>query len=218
MHPHTLQRNPYIALGLQRNPFVLESDSLLPDQLWIDRGWSVAPRPHDKRLVQLIGVRGAGKTTHLRHWQSQTGGPYCYYPPGWGRVKIPPAGAKALRSPAEILYWDEGDRIPYPLLLSAFIRAAQQHQTIAVGTHKSLSNAAKIAGLRVSTVYIQPFDSRLLQIWAQQRIEAVVLSARGCRLRLLDEEAKRIAIAAQGSWRDAADELHIWAAQQANLA
>jgi hypothetical protein len=209
--------NPYLPLGLQRNPFVLESSTPLPDNLWIDRGWSAAPAAQAQSFIQLIGVKGAGKTSHLKHWQAQTGGPYCHYPPGWTRFKMPPIGWQTPLLPNEILYWDEADRIPFLYLLTALRMAAHRHRTVVVGTHVDLGWIARWAGMTVTTIAIAPFTPQLLLAWAYQRIEAVRLPNQSCGLQLSDLDAQEIAIAAQGSWREAADELHIWAAQQAQI-
>ena len=204
------QLNPYLSLGLRRNPFVLEDSWAIAPALWIDRGYSAPPVPQAKQLIQIIGVKGAGKTSHLRRWQAQTGGPYCYYPPGWQRMKMPKVGA--------IAYWDEADRIPFLYLLMALTAAAHCHHTIVAGTHTDLSRAAAIAGLPVKTIQIAAFDDVLLQHWANRRIDAVRISHVDPGLRLDCEKAKEIAADAGGSWREAADQLHIWAAMQANAA
>ncbi len=208
--------NPYLNLGLLRNPFVLESAVALPDTLWIDRGWSTAIAPQAKSLIQFIGVKGAGKTSHLKHWQAQTGGPYCHYPPGWHRFKLPPLGWQNPLAPGEMLYWDEADRIPFSYLLVALMIAAHHRRTIVMGTHVDLGWMARLVGLRVRTIAIAPFTPQMLLAWAYQRIESARLPGQACRLQLSELEAKRIAIAAQGSWREAADELHIWAAGAAS--
>lgn len=208
-------RNPYLTLGLKRNPFVLEGSSALPNSLWLDRGWSTPPPAQAKRLVQLIGVKGAGKTSHLRHWRSHTGGPYCYYPPGLGRIKLPPTGLLKPLAAGEVLYWDECDRIPLPLLITAFTIAAKHRRTVAAGTHQDLGWAARIAGLAVKTIVLKPFSAEMLIAWAEQRLRAVCIPDRPCLLRLSKAKAEKIAIAARGSWRESADTLHVWAAMQA---
>jgi hypothetical protein len=170
-----------------------------------------------KSLIQFIGVKGAGKTSHLKRWQAQTGGPYSHYPPSWKRFKMPPLGWQNPLAPGELLYWDEADRIPFPYLLAALITAARHRRTIAIGTHVDLSGVARLAGFDVRTIAIAPFTPQMLLTWAHQRIESVRLPHQPCGLQLNEAEAGRIAIAAQGSWREAADELHIWAAQQAQI-
>lgn len=202
--------NPYVALGLQRNPFILESSATITPSLWIDRGYSSPPLPKAKQFVQLVGVKGAGKTSHLKYWQARTGGEYCYYPPDRGRFKMPATGP--------IAYWDEADRIPLPYLLMALAGAARCGSTVVVGTHADLSLAARMTGLLTKTIYIEPFDELLLLNWANRRIEAVRIPDAICRLRLDMATAKEIVATVDGSWREAADQLHVWAAGRANQA
>ncbi|MGB3765534.1 MAG: hypothetical protein WA947_03160 [Phormidesmis sp.] len=199
--------NPYLSLGLQRNPFVLEDSLAIAPSLWIDRSYSAPPMPRAKQLIQLIGVKGAGKTSHLKRWQAQTGGTYCYYPPGWQRLKMPDVGP--------IAYWDEADRIPFAYLLVGLLAAVGDHSTIVAGTHTDLSRAAFMVGLPVKTIRIARFDDALLQQWANRRIEAVRIANVACELRLDSKKAKEIAADANGSWREAADQLHVWAARRA---
>ena len=111
-----LDLNPYLTLGLQRNPFVAEAEPGVSVELWFDRGWSNPPASRAKQLLQVMGPMGAGKTSHLKHWQTQTGGSYCPYPLGWGRLKLPAV--------EPIVYWDEANRIPTPFLIVAFVWAA----------------------------------------------------------------------------------------------
>ncbi len=179
----------------------------VPAQLWIDRGWSSPPPLQAKQLVQVMGVKGAGKTSHLKHWQAETGGSYCYYPPGWGRVKVPTV--------EKIAYWDEANRIPLPFLIVALARAALTHATIVAGTHRDLGRVARLLGLRVQTIHLPPLDAEALIVWTKCRIEAVRLPHRDCCLILSRERAQEIVGLAGNSWRDAADRLHIWAAETA---
>ena len=115
-----------------------------------------------------------------------------------------------------VAYWDEADRIPLPYLLIALATAARRRSTIVVGTHADLSLAARMVGLSVNTIYIKPFDELLLLAWVNRRIEAVRMPEAICRLQLDRETAKGMVATVNGSWRDAADQLHIWAAAQAS--
>ena len=205
----TFALNPYLALGWQANPFALGEPVMAPS-LWIDRGWSQAPVPAAQQLVQVLGNKGFGKTAHLRHWQAQTGGVYAYYPPGWGRFKVPPV--------QNIAYWDEADRIPKPLLLAALGQAARTRATLVAGTHTDLSPLAKLSGLAVKTICLPPLEAATLRVWAERQIQAVRLPAVSGGLELLPATVQEIAAIAQGSWRAAADELHIWAAAIAHQA
>ena len=216
----TYTLNPYQALGLKRNPFVLEDDATISPPLWIDRGWSAPPQPGAKQLVQIIGVKGAGKTSHLKHWQAETGGPDCYYPPGWGRLKLPVISPLAKPVHQRIAYWDEADRIPDPILVAALLTAAHTNHTIVAGTHTDLSNVARWMKLPVTTIVILAFDAIMLTQWVNKRIAAVRLPDgcpdECCGLKLGAAKAEEIAIAANGSWREASDLLHVWAAEQAS--
>lgn len=201
--------NPYLALGLQANPFA-QGEPLMAPSLWIDRGWSQAPVPAAQQLVQVLGDKGWGKTAHLRYWQAQTGGIYTYYPPGWARFQMPPV--------QKIVYWDEADRIPRPLLLAAFGRAAHTRATLVAGTHTDLSPLAKLSGLAVKTIRLLPLEAATLRVWAERQIQAVRLPTVPCGVELSSATVYEIAAIAQGSWRAAADELHIWAAAIAHQA
>ena len=203
-----LPSNPYLALGLQRNPFFAEDDPSVPEILWVDRGWSQAPPCQSRQLIQVMGDKGFGKTSHLKRWQSQTGGPYCYYPPGLGRLKLPPV--------AKIAYWDEADRIPLPFLVASLLRAAHTRATIVIGTHRDLGNIAGLMGLSVRSIDLPPLDVETLLLWTSRSIAAVRLPQASCYLQLSPKKAREVVSIANGSWRDAADYLHIWAAEVAN--
>ena len=202
--------NPYLKLGLQCNPFVTEEIPGVSAELWIDRGYSTPPSPHQRQLVQIMGVEGAGKTSHLTHWQACTGGPYCYYPPGLGRVKWPPVAA--------IAYWDEANRIPLPIQALAFAHAAATQATIVAGTHANLEPLARRCGLSVTTINLPTFNAEMLMDWANRRIEAVRIPNKHCSLVLEPGRAVELASVAEGSWREVGDRLHIWAAERANTA
>lgn len=201
--------DPYWAIGLSRNPFIAESLPEVPAALWIDRGFSAAPLVQTQRLVQILGEKGAGKTSHLKHWQQQAPGPYCYYPDGMARWKLPPVAA--------IAYWDEANRIPLPLLLQRFWQARQQQATIVAGTHADLSRWARLMGLTVQTIFLPALDVDALMAWAHLRIGAVRRSdLNPPQLVLSREQAAKIVAIAGSSWREAAVHLHIWAANAAN--
>ena len=199
--------NPYVSLGLQRNPFIAADEVGVSDDVWIDRGYSEAPAIQAKQLVQVMGPKGFGKTSHLKHWQSQTGGTYCYYPPGLSRFKVPPVNP--------IVYWDEADRIPRFLLIAALARAAATRATIIVGTHADLGRWGRLWGLSVKTIHLAPLDGQTLMVWTRLQIEAVRCPHLDCQLVLTQKKAADIVALAQGSWRYATDYLHIWAADMA---
>lgn len=200
--------DPYERLGLRGNPFIAEQIPGVADDLWLDRGISQAPQPKARTLVQLIGEKGAGKTSHLLHWRKQTGGSYRYYPPGSGRWQVPPVEPTA--------YWDEADRIPTPLLLGALAQAARQRATIVAGTHRDLSWAGRFVGLRVRTIEFPKLTPEIILIWAEQRIAAARLPGiRSVGLNLDQANLERISAQSGASWREVATQLHIWAANWA---
>ena len=82
----------YAALGLTGNPFVIEESPGVPAELWLDRAdVPAAPRAGQRILVQVLGEKGAGKTSLLTHWRHSAPGPYHYVPPaGAGRWAAPP--------------------------------------------------------------------------------------------------------------------------------
>jgi hypothetical protein len=200
--------DPYWTLGLRCNPFIAEATSGVPTHLWIDRGYSVAPPAGACLLVQIMGEKGAGKTSHLLHWREQAPGPYSYYPEGVARWKLPPVAA--------IAYWDEANRIPLPFLYLALWQATRRNATIVAGTHADLSPVAHQVGLPVETIDLQPLQPEALIAWATLRIEAVRLPETPVvDLVLTPTKAAEIVAVSGASWREAAIHLHIWAAEVA---
>jgi hypothetical protein len=212
--PGFTELNPYRLLGLSQNPFIAEQDSGVDALLWLDRGFSGAPHPGEKKFIQILGEKGAGKTSHLKHWQRQTGGAYDYYAPGWKRWRFPLID-EAETDNTLIAYWDEADRIPLPILGIALGWAAQRELTIVVGTHRDLGWVARVSGLSVITIQLPDLDIDTLFQWATLRIKRVQLPGEALGLQLTPLLASKIVTTAGASWRDAADQLHVWAAQRA---
>ncbi|MEM8535213.1 MAG: hypothetical protein AAGF95_30525 [Chloroflexota bacterium] len=199
--------DPYETIGLGGNPFVVESAPGVPDMLWIDRGFSTAPKPDSKQFVQVIGPKGAGKTSLLLHWRDQVDGPYVHFPLGWGRWRLPPV--------APMAYWDEADRIPQPFLRYGLYQAARHNATIIAGTHVDLTHAAQRHGFAVKTIEHPPLDVVTLRAWVTRRIAAVRLPDTPDYLVPDDALLTRVAQESGESWRVAADHLHIWVAETA---
>ncbi|MEM0981274.1 MAG: hypothetical protein AAGH78_13495, partial [Cyanobacteria bacterium P01_H01_bin.58] len=63
-----------------------------------------------------------------------------------------------------------------------------------------------------------PLEAATLRVWADRQIQAVRVPTVPCYLTLPADTAQKIAAIAQGSWRAADDELHIWAAARATQA
>ncbi|QDT63922.1 hypothetical protein [Calycomorphotria hydatis] len=196
--------NIYHAIGLSRNPFIAEQSPGVTEEFWLERSEceSIQPLPNQKRLIQLIGVKGAGKTSQLLHWQAQTGGPYCYVPPRWERWRLLKLG--------DVAYWDELDRLPLPLRELLFFRASRQRSTIVAGTHIDVSTSAKRMGMTVTTVQFSAITGEQVIAWASPRIRAARLKNSDNRLEIPPKLAEEIAIAESPSWRQIADRLHVW--------
>ncbi|WP_291423925.1 hypothetical protein [Deinococcus sp.] len=208
--------DPYAALGLPGNPFCAEEiparqmdwEGVTP-QHWLERGYSVAPSPGTQpgvgQLVQLLGVKGAGKSSHLAHWRRQNPGPGHYYPPrGHERWRPPPL--------APICYWDEACRIPTPLLHWGLSRAARAGYTVCVGTHRDLAAEARRYGLTVQSIELRGISAGDILAWAARRIESARLAA---GFEIPSTLAEQLACECGGSWREIATRLHIFTAQQA---
>lgn len=192
--------DPYLACGLKGNPFALEIGPV-PAHLWLDRGSSRAPKVNAGTLWQVLGVRGAGKSSQLQHWREQTGGAYHYcHPNVLSRFTLPPV--------ASIAYWDEADRIAPAFLRNAFARAARVEATIVIGTHRDLSSEATRAGIKkVQTIRLGRIHRSQLLEWAAQRIRASSLPT-GSTYTLSAENAKVMLEQSPDSWRELTGLLH----------
>lgn len=198
--------DPYHQLGLRRNPFIAPDDLEIPPQRWLDFGFSQAPPIQNRLFLQVIGKKGAGKTSHLLHWKQQTGGIYYYCQPGWKRCLIPPV--------SKIVYWDEANRIPLPLLLTSLWRSRSINATIVAGTHDNLAKFASLFGFEIKTIGLSTLCVDNFLQWAKKLIEAERLSPlTPVRLELTFDIAKKIVAESEGSWRKAATYLHIWTAK-----
>jgi hypothetical protein len=200
--------DPYHAVGLKSNPFVAERMSGVDPGLWVDSGFSSAPAKGERLFIQFLGEKGAGKTSHLLHWRSQTNGSYSYFPDSWERWYLPKVD--------EISYWDEANRIPFPLLAIALKQAYDQKSTIVAGTHNDLAWIARAIGFRkIKTIRLETISLEMFLAWVEKRLEAVQLSPEiEIKLRLERHDALKILSQSGASWRRASVYLHIWAAEQ----
>lgn len=198
--------DPYHRLGLKRNPFFAPESLVIADDRWLDFGYSAAPSPSQRLFIQVIGQKGAGKTSHLLHWQQQTGGDYFYQRP-WDWRSQPPVGA--------IAYWDEANRIPLHRLIFALHQAHRQRATVVVATHWSLKPIARTVGFPVKTLRLSTLNPHSLRIWMQVQLASEQLPEKSLRVPSLSSQEVAEAIAySQGSWRTAASYLHRWLAKQ----
>lgn len=194
--------DPYRRCGLPGNPFAHDA-AADPDAVWIDRGLPGPAAAAGPRLVQVIGVAGAGKTSTLRRWHRTSPAPWRYVPPGAGRMRPLPV--------APLVYWDEADRAPAAARWWAWRAAVRQAATIVAGTHVDLATEARAAGLTVDTAVLEPVTAELLTAWAARRFAAVGADP-GWELPY--PVAGEIARQCGASWRTAGDLLHIWVARE----
>lgn len=193
--------DPYLRSGLGANPFAHDVGGSSAG--WVDRGLPPPPEPGRRLLVQVIGVKGAGKTSSLRRWRAAAPGPWRYVPRGVGRLRPLPV--------APLAYWDEADRAPGAARWWGWRSAARRGATIVAGTHVDLQAEAVAAGLAVDTVVLGPISVGELIGWAAQRFAAV---GAGAEWALPESVAADVAGCAGASWRVAGDLLHVWVAQQ----
>jgi hypothetical protein len=198
--------DPYHQIGLRRNPFIAPETLEISPHRWLDMGFSFPPSPQPKLFVQIIGKKGAGKTSHLLHWKQQIGGIYYYCQADWQRWQFPPL--------SQVVYWDEADRIPLPILLISLGKMSYLQGTIMVGTHHNLSPLAYRFGFQVKTIHLSTLTVSYLLQWAQESLEAERLSPDiPIKVNLTTSHARKIMAQSQGSWRIAANYLHIWLAK-----
>ena len=148
----------YFQFGLRKNPFVAEKLPGVTDELFIERGFPETPKAAQNTFVQIIGEKGAGKTSLLLYWKKLLSGPYTYVPRGIKRYKLLP-----IRS---ISYWDEADRIPKFLLWIYLKISCMKKATIVAGTHVDLSDIANKTGKKVITFRFGNITAEELAQWS----------------------------------------------------
>lgn len=190
--------DPYRRLGLRGNPFVAEAKPGVGAEVYHDRGVPEAPAPSQGRVIQLIGVRGAGKTTLMLKWRAERGGAYRHVPNNLLRFLPLPLG--------RMCFWDEADRAPRWMLFVQLWIARLIGATIVLGTHEDLGVG--------QTHRFGPLTGADVQRWAELHIHRASLGR--ASLTLPAEVAASIAHASNGSWRIAGDLLHMWAAGEAS--
>jgi hypothetical protein len=195
--------DPYRRCGLRRNPFAYDNDDSALEVTWVERGPVPSVDPGRRRLIQVVGIRGAGKTSTLRRWRVEAPGPWRYVPPGLRRLRPLPVAA--------LVYWDEADRAPALLRRWALRSAYRRGATVVAGTHVDLEAEALAAGLDVDTVMLPAISAQELIAWAAQRFAAVGADSSWV---LTQSVAADVADRAGASWRIAGDLLHIWVARE----
>lgn len=213
----------YHSFGLRRNPFFAPQDLLIERDRWLDFGYSQAVSPGQRLFVQFLGKKGAGKTSHLLHWQQQTGGQYFYQAP-WQWQILPPCQPDS--TGVAIAYWDEANRIPLPTLIWALKKAYKLKLTVVVGSHQNLAPFARFVGYKTQTIDLDHLTLPRLKRWINQHFIAEFLPERSQEQNLAFEQLQnkftdqfllRILIESDGSWRKTATILHRWLAQQVKI-
>ncbi len=192
----------YQAAGLRCNPFAFEALAPADAAQFVDRGLPAPPPPGSATLVQVIGDKGAGKTTHVMMWRRQAPGPYHYVPrdPRRDRWIAPPV--------APLVYGDELDRMPWTVRRRWFRRLAQIGATVVAGTHRDLTAPAQRAGLRVVTHHLGPVDRATLDAVIDCRLRAVSLSSRPVPDVLRESDVADVHERSGGNLREAERLLH----------
>lgn len=188
----------YRAHGLDHNPFAGEAEAQC--SVFVSRELPSPPPAGALAMVQVLGEKGAGKTSQIQHWRRARPGPYFYVPssPGRERWRKPPV--------EPLVYADEVDRMPVPRRVHWFRQLARAHSTLVVGTHEDLAPVAIRAGLNVTTHHLGPIDLPTLRRVADARIQAAAL-ADSC-FAIGDEELFRVHTLCEGSLRAAHRHLH----------
>jgi len=195
--------DPYRRCGLRENPFAHDAGDRRAPPSWVDRGTAAPAEPGRRQLVQVIGVKGAGKTSTLRRWRAAAPGPWRYVPTGARRWRPLPV--------APLVYWDEADRAPAAARWWAWRTAARRGATVVAGTHVDLEAEARAAGLSVKSIVMLDISVGELTEWAAQRFAAV---GAGPEWTLPESVAGDATAQAGASWRVAGDLLHTWVAQE----
>ncbi|HUG83009.1 MAG TPA: hypothetical protein VMM13_00510 [Euzebya sp.] len=187
----------YEALGLTGNPFVAEATPGVSEGLFIDVGLPSLPR---QGVVELVGCKGAGKTTNLLRWCRLAGGRYFYVRPGLARIVPPPV--------AQVAVWDEVDRLPRMVLRSRLSAARRAGALVLLGTHVPTGMAD------VSHELPAP-DTHLVTAFFRRRVAAAAISGRTPILALDPHTAEDVAATSNGCWWTVGTHLHIHTAQAA---
>ena len=212
--------DPYHSFGLKRNPFFAPQDLQIERDRWLDFGYSQAVSPGQRLFVQFLGEKGAGKTSHLLHWQQQTGGHYFYQAP-WQWQTFPPCQPDP--TGVAITYWDEANRIPLPTLAWALKKAYKLQLTVVVGSHQNLAPLARLVGYKTKSIDLDHLTLPRLKCWINQHFLSELLPERSreqnlafeqLQNKLTDQFLLTILNESAGSWRRTATILHRWLAQQ----
>ena len=194
----------YESVGLRGNPFAGgHIDAETDPRLFVPRGLPDRPPPPGTgAFLQVIGERGAGKSTHVNRWRRSEPGPLHYIPraPYAQRWRRPPVGP--------LVYGDEIDRMPGPLRRRWFSLLARQGATLVIGTHEDLSGLARRAGFgqdgaTLATYRLGPIDRVTLDDLLDARLRAASVGGTDPTELLTIADRARIYAGANGSIRRA---------------
>ena len=197
-------RDPYQRMGVHRNPFVAEDTPGVEESVRVDVG---VPAPPSRGVVEVIGCKGAGKTTHLMAWLRDRPGPYRHVDPGLARF-----GPFPMPTVGGTVAWDEVDRVPPTLLRIAVARARRRGALVLLGTHRhtGLADHSHVLPVPTATTVLAFAERRIAAARIRPDTNNVEPS-----LELPTAVAADIARRAAGCWWTVGTELHRWAAARA---
>lgn len=198
----------YHQHGLRANPFAVPQPIPSQPGSFIDRGLPDPPGASSATLVQVIGDKGAGKSTQVFEWQRREPGPYHYVPPRpyrsrWARPPI-----------ADLVYADEIDRMPVPLRSRWFRKLAVTGATVVAGTHVNLASVAHRAGLAVVTHRLGPASVATVRAVLEARVLQASIVDVTSSFRLTNADIVDLHARSQGSLRTAEVLAHELVAQR----
>jgi len=135
-------RLPYADLNLRQNPFgeLTVDDWAALAQVEVDA--IVAKLSDPKYVVQFVGEKGHGKTTHLLALRSRfTSAAYVHIPEGQ-RVQIPTGNPVLIDEAQRLTRWQQ---------FSIF----RPHAPLVLGTHHDFTKRLRLAGRTVETIHVQ---------------------------------------------------------------
>ncbi len=152
---------PYAHLNLRRNPFGEFSEDERTALARVDVDPIIARLNDPRYVVQFVGEKGYGKTTHLLAIRSRL--------PGAGYVHIPEGERAAVPSGCPILI-DEAQRLTQWQQFQVF----RSNTPLVLGTHRDFQRKLRRAGRVVETIEVeQGTDTERLHRLLNARIEWV---------------------------------------------
>jgi hypothetical protein len=158
---HMMYSLPYAHLNLRRNPFGEFSEDERTALALVDVEPIIARLNDPRYVVQFVGEKGYGKTTHLLAIRSRL--------PGAGYVHIPEGERAAVPSGCPILI-DEAQRLTQWQQFQVF----RSNTPLVLGTHRDFQRKLLRAGRVVETIKVERgTDTERLHRLLNARIEWV---------------------------------------------